>query len=49
MDLDFKGQHLTPGEVDQWFSGNERYLVYRKILSGGVKNFKEKIFTLFIL
>jgi hypothetical protein len=30
IDPDFKGQHLTPVGVDQWFSGNDKYLVYGK-------------------
>jgi hypothetical protein len=30
MDADFKNQHFTPGEVDQWFQGNDKYQVYGK-------------------
>jgi len=35
MDPAFKGQHLTPGEIDQWFQGNEKYLVYGKFYPEG--------------
>jgi hypothetical protein len=30
LDPDFQGNHLTPGEVDEWFAKNEKYMVYGK-------------------